>query len=486
MTTSGLLRRVVWTLVSVGAIISLFLVGREAADRPLIGLLAALMVLGLGFVAAEPAAIPVLSMPVLLVTARIGGGGLDLTVSDAMLATAVLSAILVALGGISREMRTALWLATAYQVASLFTVIQNPYVANIVEWFHAGVLVMGALLVGWAVGRRGFAHLGLTLLLLTGLVIAVSTIAQGFTQYAAGDFGPVYTEWPWNMHKNAVGSMCAVLAVVAYVHPPWMRWRRGWALLAFWVLVAALLATQSRQGALGLAAAIALLVMRRSPAGRRRSRAILLALIPILIAVSVMVRDQVRSGNEFNSVFTRVSWLQDAVAVWSTEPWLGVGLRWWYTDRFQVQFQPPNALVETMTSTGIIGLVAFLALLIGTWLIARRIDPAFGLLAEAVLVCRFVQSQFDLFWVSMAVSLPFAILGICLGALAHRDARQAEELRAERLRRRPGRQRFGPEAAPVSAPPGAPVQTHPGLSVGRAPGPVVLRSVPPGPGGTTA
>ena len=30
-------------------------------------------------------------------------------------------------------------------VATLFTVIRHPYTANVVEWFHAGLLVLGAV-----------------------------------------------------------------------------------------------------------------------------------------------------------------------------------------------------------------------------------------------------------------------------------------------------------------------------------------------------
>jgi predicted membrane protein len=112
---------------------------------------------------------------------------------------------------------------------------------------------------------------------------------------------------------------------------------------------------------------------------------------------------------------------------------LGVGLRWWYTDRFPVAFQPPNAEMDTLTAAGVVGLAAFLALLVGTWVIARRIDPVFGVLAELVLLARFVQSQFDLFWVSMQASLPFIVLGLCLGALAHHEAEQERLARTGQL-----------------------------------------------------
>ncbi len=46
-------------------------------------------------------------------------------------------------------------------MATLFTVVANPYLLNAVEWFHAWLLVAGALVVGWAVGRAGYARAGL-------------------------------------------------------------------------------------------------------------------------------------------------------------------------------------------------------------------------------------------------------------------------------------------------------------------------------------
>ena len=36
-----------------------------------------------------------------------------------------------------------------------------------------------------------------------------------------GNFGPVYPQIPWAMHKNFVGTALAFVALIAYVHPPW-------------------------------------------------------------------------------------------------------------------------------------------------------------------------------------------------------------------------------------------------------------------------
>jgi hypothetical protein len=70
-----------------------------------------------------------------------------------------------------------------------------------------------------------------------------------------------------------------------------------------------------------------------------------------------------------------------------------------------------------------------------------RVDPRFGTLAVAVLLCRAVQAQFDLFWVAVQVSVPFVIAGICLGAMdLDRRAREpsGEMLLAKPVGRIPG------------------------------------------------
>jgi hypothetical protein len=117
-------------------------------------------------------------------------------------------------------------------------------------------------------------------------------------------------------------------------------------------------------------------------------------------------------------VFQRINWLQDSIDIWMNDPIFGVGLRWWYTDRFPAKFQPPNAELEVLTTAGILGLLAFVILGVGTILVLWRVDVVYGTLGTAVVLSRFVQSQFDLFWTAVQVSVPFVIAGICLGVAA--------------------------------------------------------------------
>src|SRR6478736_4295754 len=197
--------------------------------------------------------------------------------------------------------------------------------------------------------------------------------------------------------------------------PAWAGINRRWSFVLMGMMLTAVLLTQSRQAVIGLVAAVFVLVLR-SRTDRRRSKLVLLLVAPLVLFVTNLVQDQVQSGNQFNSVFQRLTWFQDSMTVWSSDPWFGVGLRWWYTDRFPFQFQPPNAEIEVLTSAGAVGLAAFVLLMVVALRVAWRMDPAYGSLAVAVLVSRIVQGQFDLFWSAVQGSVPFVVLGICLGA----------------------------------------------------------------------
>ena len=71
-----------------------------------------------------------------------------------------------------------------------------------------------------------------------------------------------------------------------------------------------------------------------------------------------------------------------------------------------------------LTTAGIVGLPGFRHLMIGALRVLSRLDPRYGTVALAVLATRLVQGQFDLFWTSVGASLPFVVIGICLGAQA--------------------------------------------------------------------
>lgn len=414
-------RWLAWAFAGACAVALAVAVGSFVPSQPLLALAASAAVLILGITAAEPAAVPLLAMPLLLVAQRVGGSGIALSVSDAALIGATMLALVFTPRPFSPALRNLLWLSALYQGATLFTVVANPFLANTVEWFHAWVLVSGSLIVGWTIGRTGHARAGLSLLLGTSLILAMAAIAEGALHYAQGDFSPLYPSWPYGMHKNFLGTLMGFAAVIAYTRPPWMRWSKRMAQACFWIFAIALLMTQSRQAIVGLGVALVIVAFRRDrdrDLEQRRSRLILLAIVPAMILVGTLVKDQIESGSQFNSIFQRVTWFQDAIEAWLRAPWFGYGLRFWYNPTSPLGFQPPNAFLEMLASAGIVGLAAFLILTVGALLILWRLDPVYGTLGVAVLVSRLVQSQLDLFWTGIQGSIPWVVAGICVGAWA--------------------------------------------------------------------
>jgi len=166
-----------------------------------------------------------------------------------------------------------------------------------------------------------------------------------------------------------------------------------------------------------------------------QSKLVLLLAIPAVWLVVSMVIEQLDSQNQHNSVFQRLEWFREVYAYWKHAPIFGHGLRFWYVDP-TVPYQPPQAELEVVTSTGLFGLAAFIVMWVGFLVVLARVDKVYGTLALAVILCRIVQAQFDLFWVGVQTSVPFVIAGICLGALALRQSPgSAEHLSA---RDRPG------------------------------------------------
>lgn len=414
-------------VVTTGVAIALLLFGMVAPRSPAIALAAAAAILLVCATVAEPMTIPLLGMPLLVIVERVGGDSVNLTISDLTLFVAFWVAVALGRRPFSPPLRALLWLTCAYQAATLFTVVANPYLANAVEWLHTWMLVAGALVMGWAVGRSGHGRLGLTLLLVPCVLIAVLTIVQWVSQLLVGNTGPVYLGWPYGMHKNFVGCILAMASLILYANPPWVGWRRGLAIPAFVLCTLGVVASQARQALVGLAIVLAIVVLRRVR-GRRHSRLVILGgIVAIGYAVSAAA-DQLTSDNQLNSAHQRISWYRDALDVWETSPWFGVGLRWWTTGRTEFEFQPPNAEIEVLSSAGIVGLLGFVVLMGGALVVLWRVDPRFGTLAFAIVLMRLVQGQLDLYWVAVQVSVPFVVAGLCLGAHALHEAEHPDEV----------------------------------------------------------
>lgn len=416
-----------WVMMAAGAGLgAYYLLDQRAGNGVLTAAAIGVFVIGTVLTFSQPMAIALMSMPALFITERLGMGGVDISVSDVALAAAFGTAVLLAQRPFSPPLRNLLLLNLFYQFATIFTVIINPQAQNTVEWFHAWLLISGALIVGWALGIAGFARTAFILMIAAASVLAIGVVIAGVVQYAGGNFEAVYPTWPWRLQKNTVGTLLSFAILILYVNPPWAKISSAASRPLLLFLGIALLMTQSRQALIGLLIAVVVVAMRHKATGR--SRLALLLLIPGIWLVVATVIEQIESQNQFNSFFQRLNWMREVYAFWKHSPIFGHGLRFWYYEP-AVPYQPPNGAIEVAASSGVVGLAAFLIMWAGIVIVLWRVNPVFGTLAVAATLSRFVQGQFDIFWVTAQVSIPFVIAGICLGAMA-REERQPASLSA--------------------------------------------------------
>jgi hypothetical protein len=230
------------------------------------------------------------------------------------------------------------------------------------------------------------------------------------------------------MHKNFVGTALAFVALIAYVNPPWAELSARWTRPALWLLLIAIIMSQSRQAWIGLVVSVIVIAVRRGS----QSKLILLLAIPAVWLTVSMVLEQLESQNRHNSTFQRLEWFREVYAYWKHAPIFGHGLRFWYVDD-AVPYQPPQAELEVAASAGLLGLTAFIVMWVGFVVVLGRVEKVYGTLALAVVLSRITQAQFDLFWAAVQTSVPFVIAGVCLGALALRQSSGAAKQRAVQL-----------------------------------------------------
>lgn len=394
------------------------LLGVVSVINPELAIPLAASVLLVGIASIDLALIPVLVVPATLVMARVGG---ILSVADLVLALGAVVALLMLRGRGALSLQPLLWAGTVYLALTIPGLFFNPYAENLVEWVHEVALVLGSMIVGFVVGREGYAKLALSLYaVLCSLigVIAIYTAVRGFGDL--GEFSPVFLG---DLHKNTIGGMLMVTVVIAFARPVWLEWSRGFAYATLFICGFGILAAQSRQGLIGAIVGVIIVSLRPYTQAGGPSRLLWLAAIPIVVYAVSSTQEQIEEGDRFNSANERLRWYEEAIDIWLDSPIFGVGHRWWTTDRFTDGFQPPNAEIEVLTTTGIVGLIGFLLMFaIAAWLL-MRMDPMYGTLGLAVVAARFTQAQFDLYWVAGQASMLWIVAGICYGVQARDKAR---------------------------------------------------------------
>ncbi len=396
-------------------------VGVMSVGNTDLALILALGVLVLGIAISNPMLVIALALAATLLMERVGDA---LSISDVVLVVAAMIALLVVKGRGLQTMAPVLWAGVAYLAAILPTTILNPYAANITEWVHDVFLVLGSFVVGFVIARSGRSQLAIGVYVVSCVGIAIAAVITGVGMLAAdGRFGPVYLPY---LDKNLIGCALAAAIIILYGRPAWFRLGSAWRWAAIGACAAGIAAAGSKQAMVGLAVGLIIVALRRHPETGKFPKLPWITVILILYAVWGLVTDQLSSNDQFNSAAQRLDWYGQSISVWLTSPAFGAGLRWWYTTRFGVNFQPPNLELEQLTTVGVVGLVALLALFVVAFVTLWRIDPWYGTVGAAIIAARFTESQFDLYWVAGQSSVLWIVAGICFGALERRrrlDAR---------------------------------------------------------------
>lgn len=401
--TSGALR------LSAAALFTVLLaeIGRRSLTQPSLAVVGAAVLAVAVLALIDPVVVALLAVPGVFLIQRVGGGGIDLSGSDALLvAGAVVAFPLVPWE--NPELRRVLSMIFAFQACLLVTVLVHPTSASGFEWGHRLFLTGGSVVVGAALASTGRtrAALGIfmTVAAAVGCLSAAASVANGF--------GPGYV---LGFHKNFVGSMTLTGLAVGYLAPTYSGLSGRQLTIAKTMCAVGLLGSQSRGAIVALLLGL-LVASIRSPAVWRRSSALVIVLLPLTLFAFFSLRSQLEVAPGVTSSITeRTRYREQAMSVWRESPIVGQGMRFFKNGEFVLGSDPHNVIVASLSETGIVGLAALVALLAGATRVLWRMNSTLALAALTVLVARFVNGLFDIYWVAGTQSLPWMIVGLALG-----------------------------------------------------------------------
>ena len=382
-------------------------VGFAVAGHAVVGLALAGGVLVFGIFVADPLLLVVLALPGSLLIQRVGGSSTNLSTADLLVFVGALVALFHVRWKDAYHLRQFMMGVVWFQAVLILVVVAHPFRDNIIEWFHRWSYIAGSVLVGWVIATNGRTRQALRLFLAGSSVLALITMEHAVTLH----FQPAQ----WGVYqKNGIGAIMWIAVFVAQINPPWAGIGRTEARVNKYLCIGGLLASQSRQSIILLILAIAMAAFL-NPELRRRSRLIMLAAVPVVVALYLSFSINARKNPQFNSVTTRIDQLSAALHVWHLSPILGEGMRFYNLPQFLAVTAPPNVFVDNLASTGIVGSLAFVFLVCVTVRAMWRLPYAFGTLGLVVLVGHYVDGLFDIFWIGASSIGPFILAGISLG-----------------------------------------------------------------------
>ncbi len=390
------------TVVVVAAVI-----GFATAGHATIGLVLGGLVLAFGIFVADPLLLVVLALPGSLLIQRVGGSSTNLSAADLLVFVGAVMALFHIRWKEAVYLRQFLMGIVWFQAVLILVVVAHPFRDNIIEWFHRWSYLGGSALVGWVIATNGRTRQALRLFLAGSSILALITMEHAVALH----FQPAQ----WGVYqKNGIGAIMWIAVFVAQINPPWTGIGRTEARINKYLCLGGLLASQSRQSIILLILAVAVSVLI-NPELRRRSRLMMLAALPVMVALYFSFSIAARNNPRFNSVAVRVDQLGAAMHVFRLSPLLGEGMRFYNLPQFISVTAPPNVVVDNLASTGIVGSLAFLFMVFVTMRTMIRLPYVYGTLGLVVLGGHYVDGLFDIFWIGASNIGPIILAGISLG-----------------------------------------------------------------------
>ena len=316
-----------------------------------VGLALAGLVLVFGIFIADPLLLVVIALPGSLLIQRVGGSSTNLSAADLLVFVAAVVSLFHIRWKEAPYLRQFMKGIVWFQAILILVVIAHPFRDNIVEWFHRWSYVGGSVLVGWVIATNGRTKQAFRLFLAGSSILALIAMEHAVTSH----FQPAQ----WGVYqKNGIGAIMWIAIVVAQINPSWTGIGRTEARINKYLCIGGLLASQSRQSVILLILAIGLAAFL-NPELRRKSKLLMLAAVPVAVALYFSFSIAARNNPQFNSVTARVDQISAAIHVWHLSPILGEGMRFYNLPQFITVTAPPNVLIDNLASTGIIGSLAF-------------------------------------------------------------------------------------------------------------------------------
>jgi hypothetical protein len=343
----------------------------------------------------------------------IGNGGYNASVSDFLLLLIGAGIVFKWLAGRSepvlRSLRPVALPVLAYSAVMVIVLAFHPGIRELLKTGQRFELFLLPLLVG------AFAALtGRHIRLLQFYVLAATALA---------------VVWPihnFGAQKNPAGQLMAnaILLLVGV-----RTLRRLWPCLA--LLVPGLVFTESRGAIAGAAIGIMVILVLQ----RTRARPVLTRVLPLVLLLlgafaltpaAVQTRiTTIHAGTNTPgeyALFLRKQYAKDAHEIIDAHPWTGVGIGNYYAADSAISqtpvLDPHQVLLQQEAEGGYLLAAAFVALIVGTGLILRRMRQVdVGPAAAGVLIATVSHGLVDVYWVRGTPILGWLLVGMACGGL---------------------------------------------------------------------